>query len=70
MEFYSPSEEEWIDYSYWTISDQQDQAIALLLEDEDNQVDYLTCNHNTCTFEEFQRNQGTDSLTLIRDLNW
>ena len=67
MEFYSPTEEEWFDYSYWTISDQQDQAIELLLKDEDNQVDHLSCKHKAWTYEEFQRNQGTDSLNLIRD---
>lgn len=68
MEFYSPTEEEWVDYGYWTISDQEDQAIELLLKDEDNQVDYLSCQHRTWTYEQFQRNQGPDALHLIRDL--
>ena len=67
FEFYSTSEEEWLDFGYWTLSDDEQTAIEMLLEDEDNAVDYLSCNLKTWTYEEFKKNQGENSLELIRD---
>ena len=68
MEFYSPKEEEWVDYGYWTISDDQSAAIELLMQDEDNEVEHLSCNLNTWTYKQFKENQGENSMELIRDL--
>ena len=68
FEFYSPKEEEWVDYGYWTISDDQSAAIELLMQDEDNEVEHLSCNLNTWTYAQFKQNQGENSLELIRDL--
>ena len=68
FEFYSPKEEEWVDFGYWTISDDQSAAIELLMQDEDNEVEHLSCNLNTWTYAQFKQNQGEDSLEMIRDL--
>ncbi|WVQ00831.1 hypothetical protein [Synechococcus phage MC09] len=68
FEFYSTSEEEWLDFGYWTISDDQSAAIEILLKDEENQVEHLSCNHREWTFEQFKLNQGPDCMQLIRDL--
>ena len=68
FEFYSPGREEWLDYGYWTLSDDQQSAVELLMSDEENDVEYLSCSLNTWTFKEFKANQGEDSLELIRDL--
>ena len=68
FEFYSPGREEWLDYGYWTLSDDQQSAVELLMSDEENDVEYLSCSLNTWTYKEFKANQGEDSLELIRDL--
>ena len=49
-------------------SDDQSAAIELLLKDEDNNVEHLSCNLNTWTYEQFKKNQGENSHELIRDL--
>jgi hypothetical protein len=67
FEFYSPKEEEWLDFGYWTLSDDQSAAIEMLLIDEDNDVEHLSCNLKTWTYEQFQKNQGDDCITLLRD---
>ena len=68
FEFYHTEEEEWLDFGYWTLSDDQSAAIELLLKDEDNNVEHLSCHLNTWTYEQFKKNQGENSLELIRDL--
>ena len=68
FEFYHTGEEEWLDFGYWTLSDDQQSAIELLLIDEDNQVEHLSCKLNTWTYKQFKQNQGENSLELIRDL--
>ena len=68
FEFYSPKESEWVDFGYWTLSDDQQSAVELLLIDEENEVEHLSCSLNTWTYKQFKANQGEDSLELIRDL--
>ena len=67
FEFYSSKEEEWLDFGYWTLSDDQSAAIEMLLIDEDNDVEHLSCNLKTWTYEQFKQNQGKDCITLLRD---
>ena len=67
FEFYSPKEGEWLDFGYWTLSDDQSAAIEMLLIDEDNEVEHLSCNLKTWTYEQFKQNQGDDCITLLRD---
>jgi len=69
FEFYHTGEEEWLDFGYWTLSDDQSAAIELLLKDEDNQVEHLSCSPRTWTFKQFKENQGENNLELIRDYN-
>ena len=68
FEFYSPKESEWIEYGYWTLSDDRSAAIELLLKDEDNAVEHLSCSLNTWSYAQFKLNQGENNLDLIRDL--
>lgn len=68
FEFYSPGQEEWIEYGYWTLSDDQQSAVELLLIDEENEVEHLSCQLNTWTYDQFKTNMGPDCLSLIRDL--
>jgi len=69
FEFYHTGEEEWLDYAYWTLSDDQQSAIEMLLIDENNDVEHLSCSLNEWTYEQFKKNQGENSLELIRDLS-
>ena len=68
FEFYSEREEQWMDFGYWTLSDDQSAAIEFLLKDEENDVEHLSCSPRTWTYKQFKENQGEDSLELIRDL--
>ena len=68
FEFYSPEQEEWLDFSYWTMTDDMQFAIIQLLMDEGNDVEHLSCVGDICTYAQFKLNQGENNLELIRDL--
>lgn len=68
FEFWSPVEEDWVDYGYWTLANDEQLALKHLMDDEDGQVEHLSTSLNTWTFEEFKKNQGIECISLIRDL--
>ena len=67
FEFYSPTEEEWLDFGYWTLEDNRQFITETLIQDEDGNVEDLSVSVKEWTFEEFQQNQGPDCLSLLRD---
>ena len=69
LEFYSPTEEEWMDVSYYTFVEDSQMAREQLIIDEEGQVEDLKLNKIEHTYSNL-KDQGLDLETLILDYEY
>ena len=69
MEFYSPTEEDYLDVSYYTFVEDSQMAREQLIIDEEGQVEDLKMNVTEHTYSNL-KDQGLDLETLILDYEY
>jgi len=69
MEFYSPTEEDYLDVSYYTFVEDSQMAREQLIIDEDGKVEDLKMNVTEHTYSNL-KDQGLDLETLILDYEY
>jgi len=69
MEFYSPTEEDYLDVSYYTFVEDSQMAREQLIIDEDGEVEDLKMNVTEHTYSNL-KDQGLDLETLILDYEY
>ena len=69
MEFYSPTEEDYLDVSYYTFVEDSQMAREQLIIDEEGQVEDLKVTLIEHTYSNL-KDQGLDLETLILDIEY
>ena len=69
MEFYSPTEEDYLDVSYYTFVEDSQMAREQLIIDENGEVEDLKMNVTEHTYSNL-KDQGLDLETLILDYEY
>ena len=69
MEFYSPTEEDYLDVSYYTFVEDSQMAREQLIIDEEGEVEDLKMNVTEHTYSNL-KDQGLDLETLILDYEY
>ena len=69
MEFYSPTEEDYLDVSYYTFVEDSQMAREQLIIDEEGEIEDLKMNVTEHTYSNL-KDQGLDLETLILDYEY